>query len=59
MIDGIAAGLWGRRKRGRRIELDVQLARTAGKLRRAELEREAAHIGAFLGLEAVLAVDES
>jgi len=57
LVDGIAAGLWERRKRGRRIELQVRLARRLAKARRAELEREAERIGAFLGLEPVLSVD--
>jgi hypothetical protein len=57
LVDGIAAGLWERRKRGRRIELQVRLVRRLAKACRAELEREAERIGAFLGLEPVLGVD--
>ena len=57
LVDGVAAGLWERRKRGRRIELGVRLTRRLGKAARAELEREAERIGAFLGLEPVLSVD--
>jgi len=56
VVDGIAAGLWERRKRGKRIELRVRLARRLGKARRTELEREAKRVGAFLGLEPVLSV---
>jgi hypothetical protein len=56
LVDGIAAGLWERRKRGRRVELDVQLAGRIGKASRAALEREAERIGGFLGLEPVLSV---
>jgi winged helix DNA-binding protein len=56
IVDGIAAGLWERRKRGRRLELQVRLARRLGKARRAELEREAKRLGAFLGLEPALDV---
>jgi hypothetical protein len=56
LVDGIAAGLWERRKRGRRLELQVRLARRLGKARRAELEREAKRLGAFLGLEPALDV---
>jgi Winged helix DNA-binding domain len=59
LVDGIAAGLWERTKRGRRIELGVRLVRRPAKARLAELEREAERIGAFLGLEPVLAVDWS
>jgi hypothetical protein len=56
LVDGSAAGLWERRKRGKRLELDVRLTRTLGKSRRAELEREGERLGAFLGLEPVLSV---
>ena len=57
VVDGIAAGLWERRKRGKRIELRVRLAQRLGRARRSELEREAKRVGAFLGLEPVLRVD--
>jgi hypothetical protein len=43
-------------KRGRRVELDVQLAGRIGKASRVALEREAERIGEFLGLEPVLSV---
>jgi Winged helix DNA-binding domain len=56
LVDGVAAGLWERRKRGRRVELDVRLARRIGKAGHAELQSEAARIGDFLGLEPVLSV---
>ena len=57
LVDGIAAGLWERRKRGGRIELRVRPARRLGKALRTELEREATRFGSFLGLEPVLNVD--
>ena len=57
VVDGFAAGLWERQKRGRQIELRVRLARRLGKARRTELEREAKRVGAFLGLEPVLSVE--
>lgn len=57
LVDGVAAGLWERRKRGRRIELRVRLANRLGKAARADLAREAERVGAFLGLEPVLAVE--
>jgi hypothetical protein len=57
LVDGIAAGLWERKRRGRRIELHVRLTRRLGKAARAELEREAERVGAFLGLEPALTVD--
>jgi len=58
LVDGMAAGLWERKRRGRRIELAVRLVRRMGKSGRAELQREAERIGAFLGLEPLLAIDE-
>ena len=57
LVDGVAAGLWERRKRGKRIELGVRLVRRPTKARREELEAEAERIGAFLGLEPALAID--
>ena len=59
LVDGVAAGLWERRKRGKRIELQVRLARPLGKSRRRELQLEAERIGAFFGLEPVLTVEPS
>jgi hypothetical protein len=56
VVDGIAAGLWERRKRGKRLELDVRLTRALAKSRRAELEREAERLAAFLALEPVVSV---
>ena len=57
LVDGVAAGLWERRKRGRRVELQVRPVRRLGKARRGELEQEAGRIGTFLGLEPVLSVE--
>ena len=59
LVDGTAAGLWERRKRGKRIELQIHLLRGPARAWRARLEREAERIGAFLGLEPVLEVDSS
>jgi hypothetical protein len=59
LVDGSAAGLWERRRRGKRVELDVRLVRRLRKPDRSELEREAKRIGAFLGLEPVLSVASS
>jgi hypothetical protein len=55
-VDGVAAGLWERRKRGKRIELDVRLGRPLDKARRAALQRETGRIGKFLGLDPVVSV---
>jgi hypothetical protein len=57
MIDGIAAGLWERKKRGKRIELRVTPSRKLKRAERAELDTEAERVGAFLGLEPVLTVE--
>ena len=57
LVDGIAAGLWERRRRGKRLELDVRLAGRVRQADRAALVREAERLGAFLGLEPVLGVE--
>jgi Winged helix DNA-binding domain len=57
MIDGIAAGLWERKKRGKRIELQVTPSRKLTGAERAELDTEVERIGAFLGREPVLTVE--
>jgi DNA glycosylase AlkZ-like len=57
LVDGIAAGLWERKKRGKRIELRVRLARRVRRAARTELEHEAERLGAFLGLEPVLQIE--
>lgn len=54
MVDGVAAGLWERRKRGKRIDLDVTLARRLTPPQTSELASEAERIGAFLGLDPAL-----
>ena len=51
LVDGVAAGLWERKKRGKRLELRVDLAR---RVSRRSLEAEADRLGTFLGLEVVL-----
>lgn len=59
VVDGIAAGLWDRRKRGKRIELDVRLALPVPKTGTAALQREAERLGTFLGLEPVLRISSA
>ena len=54
-IDGTAAGLWERKKRGNRIELTVMPAASLTSAQRSALEDEAKRIGRFLGLEPALA----
>jgi len=57
LVDGMTAGLWERRKRGKRIDLQVTPARKLTPAQRTELDGEAERIGAFLGLEPVLTVE--
>jgi hypothetical protein len=57
LIDGIAAGLWERKRRGGRIELRVRFAGRVGRAARAELQLEADRVGAFLGLEPELDIE--
>jgi hypothetical protein len=57
LVDGVAAGLWERAKRGRRIEIRVTLSRRLDRARRGELDREAERIGEFLGLTPALEIE--
>jgi hypothetical protein len=57
VIDGVAAGLWERKRRGKRIELQVTPARRLTRPQRAELNDEAERIGLFTGLEPALSVE--
>ena len=57
LIDGIAAGLWERKRRGKRIELKVTPSRKLTRAERAGIDAETARIGAFLELEPVLTVE--
>jgi hypothetical protein len=56
-IDGAAAGLWERKKRGKRIDLHVAPVRTLTSAQRADLDTEVERITAFAGLDPVLTVD--
>jgi hypothetical protein len=56
MIDGIAAGIWERKKRGKRVELQVTPSRKLMRAERAGVDSEAERLGAFLGLEPALTV---
>jgi hypothetical protein len=57
MIDGLATGLWERKKRGKGIELQVKPSRKLTRAERVGIDTEAERIGAFLGLEPVLTVE--
>jgi hypothetical protein len=56
LIDGVVAGIWERRKRGRRIELQAEPFRRLTAPQRRGLEAEAARVGEFLGSEVQLSV---
>jgi hypothetical protein len=56
LVDGVTAGLWERKKRGRRIELQVAPRKRPARAQRAALEAEAQRIGDFVGLEPDLTV---
>jgi hypothetical protein len=57
LIDGIAAGLWERKKKAKHVELRVTPVRRLHKGERTALAGEAERIGAFLGLEPLLTVE--
>lgn len=56
VADGLAAGIWRRKKSAKRIELTVEPARRLTASERAGVAAEAERIGTFLGLEPVLRV---
>jgi Winged helix DNA-binding domain len=56
LVDGVAAGLWSRKKGAKRIDLQVEPARRLTKAESAGVEAEAERIGAFYGLEPKLTV---
>jgi Winged helix DNA-binding domain len=47
LVDGQVAGVWERRKRGRRVEVRIDAFRRLSRRQARELEAEAARIGAF------------
>jgi hypothetical protein len=57
LIDGVAAGLWERKKHPKRVEVRVLPVRKLTRAQHAELEAEAGRIGTFLDLEPILTVD--
>jgi hypothetical protein len=57
LIDGIAAGLWERKKKAKQVELRVTPTRPLQKSKRMALTNEAERVGTFLGLEPVLTVE--
>ena len=59
LVDGVAAGLWSRKKGARRIDLHVEPARRLTRAEQAGIEAEAERIGAFYGLEPNLTVSRA
>ena len=57
VVDGLATGIWRRKKTAKRIELTVEPVRELTRPERAGVEAEAERIGSFLGLEPVLRLD--
>jgi hypothetical protein len=57
VVDGVAAGVWERKKSSKRIELRVTPVRKLSRAERSALDAEAERIGTFLGLEPVLTVE--
>jgi winged helix DNA-binding protein len=57
LVDGVAAGLWERKKRGKRMELRVMPARKLKRHHRRELDDEVERIARFTSLEPALTVD--
>ncbi len=53
VVDGVAAGLWERKKTGKRLELSVA---PVARINRAALRREAERYAEFLGVELELTV---
>ena len=56
LVDGLAAGIWSRKKAAKRIELVVEPARKLTRVERAGVEQEAERVGAFLGLPTQLEI---
>jgi hypothetical protein len=59
LVDGVCAGVWRRKRSGKRIELTVEPARKLTRAERAGVAEEAARIGTFLGIDASLALEPS
>jgi hypothetical protein len=57
LVDGVAAGIWQRKRRGRGVELTVVLAAAFSRALRKELDDEVERLARFLGLEPSLSVE--
>ena len=56
-VDGVAAGLWERKKRGKNLEITVAPTRRLPRAMRAELDAEVERIGAFMGLDPAITIE--
>lgn len=56
LVDGIVAGMWDRKGRGKQVEVRVEPFRRLTSSERAQLELETARIGRFLGANADLSI---
>jgi hypothetical protein len=56
VVDGVTAGLWQRKKRGKHIEVRVAPSKRLSRVQRAALDAEAQRVGEFLELEPDLTV---
>jgi winged helix DNA-binding protein len=56
LVDGVAAGVWHRKKRGRRLELTVEPVKALTRAAERSLEGEARRFADFLALEPALDV---
>ncbi|HST40333.1 MAG TPA: winged helix DNA-binding domain-containing protein, partial [Conexibacter sp.] len=57
LIDGIVAGVWSQRRRGRRLDLTVEPLRRLPAVRRGPLEHEVGRVAAILEASAELRLD--
>jgi hypothetical protein len=56
-VDGVAAGLWERKKTTKQVQLTVRAARKLTRRQQAALQEEGERIGRFLGLEPVVKLE--
>jgi hypothetical protein len=57
VVDGVAAGLWERKKTAKQVQLNVRAARKLTRRQQAALREEGGRIGTFLGLEPVVKLE--
>jgi hypothetical protein len=56
LLNGVVAGMWDRRPRGQRLEIQVEMFAPISHSQHRMLEAEVARVGVFLGKEATLTV---